>query len=232
MKPVFVLLHSPLVGPSTWLPVAGHLVSTGCQARVPSLLDACVGPPPYWPRISAAVRDDLDSVPSGLPLVLVAHSNAGYFLPTIRAELAHRRVIGSVFVDAALPARSGSTPVASAERLDLLRHRAVDGTMPRWTDWWDAADVAALFPDARTGHAVIDEQPRLPLAYFEQDVPVPEGWDDHPCSYLLFSPPYERYAAEAGRRGWRVAHLPGGHLHQIVDPEGTARQLLELVDAS
>lgn len=232
MKPLFVLVHSPLVGPSTWLPVAGQLVSAGCRARVPSLLGTCVGAPPYWPRISAAVRDDLEHVPADQPLVLVAHSNAGYFLPAVRAGLPERPVIGSIFVDSAMPARSGSTRVASPELLSFLRPQAVGGTLPRWTDWWDEADVARLFPDAATKRTAVDEQPRLPLAYFEQTVPVPDGWDDHPCSYLLFGPPYDEDAAEARRRGWRVAHLPGGHLHQIIDPEGTARQLLELADAA
>jgi len=230
MKPVFVLVHSPLVGPATWLPVAEKLVSAGYQARVPSLLGVCDGEPPCWPRISGAVRDALGPVSPDSPVVLVAHSNAGLFLPAIREQLDHR-VTGSIFVDAVLPALSGSTPVASPQLLDFLRPRAVNGLLPRWTDWWDPADVASLFPDAATMRTVVAEQPRLPLAYFEQEVPASEGWDDHPCSYLLFSPPYDEFAVEARKRRWRVAHLPGGHLHQIVDPEGTARQLLELAVA-
>lgn len=230
MKPIFVLVHSPLVGPATWRAVAEQLVSAGYRARVPSLLGACDGVQPCWPRISDAVREDLDHVPADVALVLVAHSNAGLFLPAIRARLAHR-VAGSIFVDAALPARIGSTALASPDLLDFLRPKAAHGVVPRWTDWWDQADVASLFPDAVTMRTVADEQPNLPLAYFEQHAPVPEGWDDHPCSYLLFSPPYDEAAAEARERGWRVAHLPGGHLHQIVDPEGTTRRLLELADA-
>ncbi|WP_256725615.1 hypothetical protein [Streptomyces sp. IMTB 2501] len=31
-----------------------------------------------------------------------------------------------------------------------------------------------MFPDARVRQAVVQEQ----------RIPVPEGWDDHPCSYL------------------------------------------------
>lgn len=231
MKPVFVLVHSPSVGPSTWLPVADRLVSAGYQARVPSVLGVCEGAPPYWPRVVDAVHDNLDQVPADTPLVLVAHSNAGLFLPAIRSGLA-RPVIGSIFVDAALPARSGPTPVASPEMLDFLRPLAVDGRLPRWTDWWQEADIAPMFPDAETRQTVVAEQPNLPLAYYEQTVPVPEGWDDHPCSYLLFGPPYDELADAARKRGWRVAHLPGRHLHQIVDPEGTTRHLLELADES
>ncbi|BCJ50054.1 hypothetical protein Asp14428_15290 [Actinoplanes sp. NBRC 14428] len=46
--------------------------------------------------------------------------------------------------------------------------------------------------------------------------------DDRPCGFLLFGPPYDRTAAEARDRGWAVEHLPGGHLHQLVDPGSVA----------
>ena len=231
MQPVFVLVHSPSVGPSSWRPVAERLEGAGYQVRVPSLLEVGSGGPPFWPAVVAAVRDDLSEVPADRPLVLVAHSNAGLFLPAVRVALAHP-VVGSVFVDAALPARAGSTAVAPPELLDFLRPKAVDGRLPRWTDWWDEADVAPMFPDPRLRRILVEEQPRLPLSYYEQRVPVPAGWDDHPCAYLLFGPPYEEPAAEACDRGWRVAHLPGEHMHQTVDPAGTARHLLALSGAS
>ncbi|MEV6206930.1 hypothetical protein [Kitasatospora sp. NPDC051914] len=92
-------------------------------------------------------------------------------------------------------------------------------------------DVAPMFPDPQLRRTVTEEQPALPLSYYEQRIPVPAGWDDHPCSYLLFGPPYEDVAAEARDRGWRVAHLPGAHLHQIVDPAGTARLVVGLAAA-
>ncbi|MFG3366978.1 alpha/beta hydrolase [Streptomyces sp. NPDC048156] len=214
------------MGPSTWHPVAEHLEAAGRQVRVPSLLHVAAGPPPFWPRVVSAVRDDLRQVPDGSPVTLVAHSNAGLFLPVMRAGLDHP-VTGSVFVDAALPARTGPTPVASPELLEFLTPMAVNGTLPRWTDWWDEADVAPMFSDPTTRRTVIEEQPTLPLSFYEQHIPVPDGWDDHPCSYLLFAPQYEDVATEARERGWRVGHLPGEHLHQIIDPEGTARILIE-----
>ncbi|MEU1202759.1 alpha/beta hydrolase [Streptomyces sp. NPDC005813] len=227
MQPIFVLVHSPSVGPSTWQPVADRLRAAGHQVRVPSLLDVGAGAPPFWPRVVDAVRDDLRQVPVDRAVTLVAHSNAGLFLPVVRSGL-DRPVTGSVFVDAALPSRTGPTPVAPPELLEFLRPMAVNGRLPRWTDWWEEADVAAMFTDPTVRQTVVEEQPTLPLSYYEQHVPVPGGWDDHPCSYLLFGPPYDGFAADARERGWRVAHLPGAHLHQIVDPVGTARQLVEL----
>ncbi|MFJ9552435.1 alpha/beta hydrolase [Nocardiopsis sp. NPDC101807] len=231
MQPIFVLVHSPSVGPSTWHPVAEHLAAAGHRVRVPSLLRIGAGAPPFWPRIADAVREDLRRVPAGSPVTLVAHSNAGLFLPVVRAGLDHP-VTGSVFVDAALPARTGPMPVAPPEVLEFLRPMAVNGTLPRWTDWWEEADIAALFPDPSVRRTVTEEQPTLPLSYYEQHVPVPDSWEDHPCSYLQFSPPYDGLAAEARRRGWRVARLPGAHLHQLVDPAGTARHLVELATAT
>ncbi|MFF9819725.1 alpha/beta hydrolase [Streptomyces sp. NPDC014006] len=207
--------------------MAEHLTAAGYQVRVPSLLNVGIGAPPFWPRIVNAVRDDLRQVLVGSPVALVAHSNAGLFLPAIRSGLDHP-VTNSIFVDAALPARIGPTPVASAELLEFLRPMAVNGRLPRWTDWWDEADVAPMFSEPVMRQTVVDEQPTLPLSYYEQHIPVPDGWDDHPCSYLLFGPPYDDCAVEARERGWRVAHLPGAHLHQIIDPAGTARHLVEL----
>ncbi|MFI7011861.1 alpha/beta hydrolase [Streptomyces sp. NPDC050145] len=215
------------MGPSTWRPVAERLAAAGHPVRLPSLLHVADGAPPFWPAVVEAVREDLRRLPAGSPVVLVGHSNAGLFLPAIRAGLDHP-VAGSVFVDAALPARSGPTPVAPPELLRFLRPLAVEGRLPRWTDWWDEADVAPMLPDPVTRRTVVEEQPRLPLSYYEQEIPVPAGWDDHPCAYLLFGPPYSEQEAEARARGWRTARLTGEHLHQLVDPDATARIIIEL----
>ncbi|MGQ4390592.1 alpha/beta hydrolase [Streptomyces sp. SAS_270] len=227
MQPILVLVHSPSVGPATWRPVAEQLTAAGYRVRVPSLLHIGVSGPPFWPRVVGAVRDALREVPAGSPVTLVVHSNAGLFLPVIRAGLDHP-VTASVFVDAALPARVGPTPVAAPELLEFLRPMAVNGRLPRWTDWWDEADVAPMFSDPLVRQEVVEEQPTLPLDYYEQRIPVPDGWDDHPCSSLLFGPPYDDLSVEARERGRRVAHLPGEHLHRIVDPVGTARHIVEL----
>ena len=51
------------------------------------------------------------------------------------------------------------------------------------------------------------------------------GWDDRPCGYVQFSPPYDENATQARERGWRVEHFPGGHLHMLFDPVGVAQTL-------
>lgn len=85
-----------------------------------------------------------------------------------------------------------------------------------------------MFPDAKTRSAVSAEQPRLPLSYYEELVPTPAGWNDRPCGYLLFGPPYEPLAKEAAERGWAVEHVPGRHLHQLVDPEAVTAEIVAM----
>ncbi len=203
---MFVLVHSPLVGPLTWGPVADRL-----DAVVPCLTDL---EPPYWrsiaDKVAAAITD---------PAILVAHSNAGLFLPVI-AQAAP--VAGCLIVDGRLP--------GYADRLhEFLRPMVdADGLLPPWTQWWDDAGMASLFPDETTRAAVCAEVPRLPIGYFEEQIPAPPGWDTRPCGYLRFSHAYAAEAEEAARRGWAVDHLPGLHLHQLVDPDAVAARIVAM----
>lgn len=220
-----MLVHSLLLGPSTWAPVAARLASSGCTTVVPSLVDVTyAGVPPFWPYVVDRVGDAVSSVPPGVPVVVVAHSNAGLYVPVI-VDALRRPVAGCLFVEASLPSRTGPTAAASPQRLDYLRALAADGRLPRWTDWWDEQDVAMLFPDPRSRATVSDEQPRLPLSYYEQRIPVPDGWDDRPCGYLLFGTAYDHVAQEARTRDWDVDQVPGHHLHQLVDPDTVAARI-------
>jgi hypothetical protein len=245
--PLFVLIHSPLVGPGTWSAVAEELAGHGCDVAVPSLLGIAEDGPPYWPLVvtavaGAATRGEPAQDTAGLhqaarpgpgqPVVLVAHSNAGLFVPAIRRALAAKPAC-SLFVDATLPSAHGATPTAGKSFLAFLHGLAgPDGRLPQWTDWWGEDEVAPLFPDRRTRELVSREQPRLPLAYFTEEVPVPPGWDDHPCAYLQFSAAYDTEARQAAQRGWQVRALPGQHLHQLADPPAVARALLDMVGST
>ncbi|RKN45278.1 alpha/beta fold hydrolase [Micromonospora endolithica] len=228
MKPVFVLLHSLLLGPLTWAPVAARLRARGAAAIVPSLVRvADADDAPFWPRIGATVSESVTHLRPDQPIVLVAHSNAGLLVPTVVVAVG-RPVVGCLFVDASLPSRCGPTPAASPERLAYLRSMATQGRLPPWTTWWEESATASLFPDARTRSMVAAEQPRVPLSYYEQQFPVPVGWDHRPCGYLCYGPPYDRTAQEARTRGWDVAEIPGGHLHQLVDPDGVTAEIVTL----
>lgn len=207
-RPVFVLVHSPSVGPATWRPVAQALENLGHRTVVPDLRHVADDGPPFWPRVARAVAQAVAALDQDSSVLLVLHSNAGVFAPGIATGI-DRSVAGCIFVDAALPARSGETAVVPPELLPFLRSKVTEGRLPPWTEWWDEDDVAPMFPDEHTRGVVTAEQPRLPLAYYEELVPVPTGWDAGPCSYLLFGPPYDDTAEEARSRGWPVEHLPG-----------------------
>jgi len=180
-------------------------------ATVPRLTDL---EPPYWRSVAETVAAAITE-----PTILVAHSNAGLFVPVI-AEAAP--VIGCLIVDGRLPGRT--------DRMhDFLRPMVRgDGRLPPWTQWWGDADLAPLFPDAQTRAAVCAEMPRLPLGYFEEEIPTPPGWEATPCAYLRFSDVYVPEADEARRRGWSVDHLPGLHLHQLVDPDAVAERIVTM----
>jgi hypothetical protein len=225
---VFVLVHSPSVGPATWQPVADRLTAAGHEALVPSLLAVGDGEPPYWPHVVAAVRAGVAGLTADQPIALVVHSNAGVFAPVVLDGLA-QPVTTCIFADATVPAATGSTPLAEDEFLPFLRGLAgQDGRLPQWTDWWSEEDVAPMFPDDQTRRLVSAEQPRLPLAYYQEQVPAPAGWDHRRGGYLLFSASYEADADRARERGWPVRTTPGEHLHQVVDPEAVALALFDL----
>ena len=222
----FVLVHSPLVGPKTWEGVAAQLADRHRVAVVPSMLGFADGGPPYWPSFVEGLVRSCERIDG--PLTLVAHSGAGPLLPAAVGRLGGR--VGSVvFADAALPPLAGSVELAPRWLREQLEALAVDGLLPPWSDWWGPDAMATLLPDERLRADLTSELPRLPLDYFEQTVDVPDGWSAGlMCVYLWFSEGYAEEAAEAEAHGWRVGHLPGGHLHAVTSPAEVAEELLSL----
>lgn len=213
-----MLIHSPFLGPATWQPTARVLAGRGRHVRVADLSAVARSAPPYWP----AGRDAIVRTAADDPVVLVPHSNAGLLVPAVIEALGDQ-VRGVAFVDAALP---GGGHRSTSEFLRGLA--TADGLLPPWTSWWDEADVAVLFPDATLRAIVEAEQPRVPLAYYDHPPPAPEGWAVPPCGYIWFAAPYDGEAAQAARCGWPTAHVPGGHLHMLIDPAAVAAAVLEM----
>jgi pimeloyl-ACP methyl ester carboxylesterase len=114
-----------------------------------------------------------------------------------------------------------------------LRPLATDGVLPPWSKWFGEETMRELVPDDRSRAALEAEMPRLPLSYFDAIVPLPAGWEAHPCAYLLLSDdPYGESAAEARDRGWAVVEIPGaGHLAMATEPEAVTDALLDLEEA-
>ena len=101
MAPTYVLLTSPLLGPSVWAPVAEVLSGRGLDVVVPRLGE--VASP------VDVLRGYLAGIPEDRPLTLVAHSNAGLYVAALAPE---RPVEEVVFVDAGLPEDTPWTPTA------------------------------------------------------------------------------------------------------------------------
>ena len=223
----FVLVHSPLVGPGTWKPVAHELERRGQAAVIPSLVGVAHAPTPQWRHCPKAVAAATEHVVGAL--VLVAHSGAGPLLPTIAAALSSD-IAALIFVDAFLPPTTGSVPLATPPFMAQLRALAKEDVLPPWSAWFGEQGLRELVPDARLRTALEQEMPRLPLAYFAASVPVPAGWDRWPCGYLLFaSEPYGDSAAEARRRGWPVVELSDAHhLALVADPLTVTDALLRI----
>ena len=223
---VFVLVHSPLVGPGTWSPVARELERRGGHALVPALHGRAGAPPGNWRDCVEAARDAVQTLSE--PIVLVGHSGGGLLLPVI-ADAVAPPVSGLIFVDSGVPASTGVTRLVRSSVLDRLRTLAVGGVLPPWSTWWGEDTMRDLVPDEALRSQLTREIPSLPLAYFEQCIPSPVGWDRVPCSYLLLSDAYREAAAEARERGWRVEEFLGAHhLHIAVAPEAVTDALIRL----
>jgi len=223
----FVLVHSPIVGSSSWLPVANELRTRGLDAIMPSLAAVTTAPPPRWQAAVAAVRGSVDGVLSDL--VLVGHSGAGLLLPTIGGTL-HRQPSAYLFVDSGLPALSGRVELAPPSFKAFLRGLAVDGELPPWSKWWPPEVMDRMLPPGKLRDQFEAELPRLPLNYFDEQPEVPSEWSGIPCGYLQLSPAYAGDAAAAEERGWPVERIHGTHLDILRRPVNFADRFRALLE--
>jgi pimeloyl-ACP methyl ester carboxylesterase len=213
-------VHSPLVGPATWRWVAEALRSSGHDVTVPDLTEAAATGEPNG-LIGAALPPGATE-----PLVIVGHSGAGFFLPSIAAGL-ESPARGLVFVDAGIPPAEGEA-TAGADFLDRLRSLATDGVLPKWSTWWGEGVMEMLVPDDAHRAEIEAEMPEIPLALYESPITVPIGWRNIPGAFMLLSEPYHQEAQSARSLGWPVIERIGAHLDIVNDPDSIARNLVEL----
>jgi len=218
----FVLVHSPLVGPLTWAPVAAVLRERGYAVAVPSLAGCAA---PYWRNHIARVADAAADL-GDEQIVAVAHSGAGPLLPLV-AQAFGTRARGCIYVDAMLPTAGGSRiaqlPPGFATELAVS---ASDGLLPRWGAAWPPRLWEQLIPDAALRQAFRAELEPAPLAIYTE--PIPESPVAVPSAYLQFSEAYDSDAVAAAERGWLVRRIDGGHLHMLVEPWDVTDALIEL----
>lgn len=216
-----VLVNSPLLGPSVWRSTGAALVRLGWDVQLPQPVDRT----PVSP--DDVLENLLGQLDADETTVLVAHSNAGLYVPALVERLA---VVASVFVDASLPPTTGSVLMAPLAQQDRLKEMVDEaGLLPPWTHWWPEAVVGPLFPDAAARAAVEAEQCQLPLSYFTAGLSVPDGWSTRPSAYLAFSEPYQRQLELARSWGWPVRTHPGSHLQPLAAPDAVAASINELL---
>src|SRR5258705_13024542 len=65
---IYVLIHSPLVGPLTWQLVADEMRQREIDVVVPTLVDSPDSGEPFWKQHAESVSQAIASVPKEMPL--------------------------------------------------------------------------------------------------------------------------------------------------------------------
>lgn len=217
----YLLVHSPLVGPTTLAPLSTVLAVRGHDVVLPDLRGVAVEPTPKWlidAAVAAVSPDPVD--------VVVAHSGSGAVLPAIAAA-AGARV--AVFLDAVLPDATAAVHATPARQRALLEEHADDsGLLAPWLSWWPSDVVERLLPDVDQRRAMEDELPRLPLSFYDHDIALPDRWP--PSGFIALGAAYRGELSEARRRGWPTRQLSLDHLAPATDPAATADAITSVVD--
>jgi hypothetical protein len=227
-NPLYVLIHSPLVGPLTWQLVAREMGSRGLEAITPTLTDDPNLDLPFWQQHARSFAKSLERIDIDRRVVLVAHSGAGPLLPVLRQSIEHP-VLSYVFVDAGVP-------LNGASRLDLIGQ-----SDPQWGHQfhqallrgesfpaWDEDDLSEDIPDANLRRKMVSEIHPRSLNFYTEPIPVFSGWPDASCSYIQFTASYDWDCTRAEQTGWRVRKLHVGHFHMLVDPKAVTNMIIQI----
>lgn len=220
-----LLVHSPLLGPSSWRRLAEEAERLGRAVVVPDLTGIAGDASPRWQLFvdgAVSAARELDDV------VLVGHSGAGAMLPAIRERIGER-VSASIFIDAVVPPANGfhRTPEPRAETLDQLTRA---GRLKRWLDWWPDEVINDLLPDSSDRQALLSDMPCLPRAFYDEAIPVPPSWFEKECGYLQLSAAYEDDRRKANAWGWPTRALDSSHLGLVTAPRHVLDATLSLIE--
>jgi len=226
---VYVLVHSPLAGGLTWTLVAQEMLVQGLNALVPHLSDQAAAKQPFWKQHVESILPTLSQIPAGHSVTLVGHSGAGPLLPVI-AQALDQPIKAYLFVDASLP-RDGASRLALMKREDPAWAEQLQQALQQGQQYptWTEDDLRDIVPNAALRRDLVAEIKPRSLSFFSEPIPVFAGWPDAPCTYLKFSAPYNRVAAQARQAGWLVRHMDAGHFHMLVDPEAVTEVIMEIM---
>ncbi len=220
-----LFVHSPLVGPSSLRPMADAAAAAGFAVSVPDLTATVAEEFDPHAAYTGAVVTEANRTAS--PIIVVGHSGAGAFLPTIGQEIATDTSL--IFVDAVLPPQTGAhrTP---ARMTSMLDDQTEDGVLREWLSWWPDEVVADLLPSAQDRRRLRADMPRVRRSFYDADITVPAGWSDLSCAYLRLSEAYDDAFIEARARGWPAARCESTHLGVYTDASRVFTQVAELAE--
>ena len=158
--------------------------------------------------------------------VIVGHSGAGAFLPSIAANT---KASATMFIDALVP-DTGDVFKPSGRFIELLDALPLsNGLLPPWNQWWPAEALERLLPDDSLRRLVVSEIPRVPRSFYDAPVPLPEEWWNRPAAYLQLSLAYDEDRMRAQRWGWPTYQVLGDHLDLVSRPDAIASIVIDLV---
>ncbi len=244
MRP-FILVHGPLIGPFTWVPVAAELRKLGASAVLPALNSPAMREGSYWKHHCNLFATELADVSMDTSeAVLVGHEGAGPLLPKLGEQIDGPAAY--VLVDADLPKDGASLfdMFTDEAHIEEFRQAAGEASLPRGRlaphapravatetvrEWpLDLLrDAVTLAPNnmADVNSTVFAGKRPTPIEVLEEPLPVPASWPDAPVGYLHLSGTYDAAAAAAGANGWPVRSLPSSHVQMLLEPESVAREL-------
>jgi len=226
---LYLLVHSPLVGPLTWKLVAQQMQQRDLHVVVPTLVDHPPSKEPYWKQHAESVQQAFAQISESQPVILVGHSGAGPLLPAIRQVLPNP-IDAFVFVDASVP-RDGASRLDLMMDEDLEWAKQFQGELERGERYptWSFEDLKDLIPDEELRKQMVAEISPRGLAFFTEPIPVFRTWPDAPSVYIRFSEPYRKAAAQAREGGWPTYELRAGHFHMLVDAIAVTDIIVEAV---
>lgn len=225
----FILIHSPFVGPYTWMPVAEKLRSLGHAAFVPTISDVLNRKSGFVQAIIELVSSQLMQKPLQEPIYLVMHSAAGAYAAHLR-EAVETPCAGFIFVDSLLPKdgvslSAGEPSSVTQQRKEMAR----EGFLPPWSEWFGEDVVKKIIRDDVIRSRFLQELRPIPVDLMEESIPVSK-WQDTPSGYIRLSGFYKPYAEEARSRGWPVIERDVSHLHLLLDPGDVVEMILEITE--
>ena len=249
MRP-FILVHGPLIGPFTWVPVAAELRKLGATAIIPALMSPAVRKGTYWEHHCAEFALELRDVSLDTrEAILVGHAGAGPLLPKLGEQVDGPAAY--VLVDSDLPQDGASRFAMFGNEAHVAEFRRaaaepysprgrlapqpgivkVAGTVREWPlDLLREALTERPDNMADVQSTVFAGKRPTPVAVMEEALPVPAGWPDASVGYLHLSTTYDKAAAGAKAAGWAVRALPSSHVQMLLEPEPFARELAEFAE--